>query len=39
MEEKAKEIAIWTQILENEEALKHVMKTELKMIKKEYATP
>ena len=26
MEEKAKEIAIWTQILENEEALKHVMK-------------
>ena len=39
MEEKAKEIAIWTQILENEEALKHVMKTELKMIKKEYAAP
>lgn len=39
MEEKQKEIAIWTQILENEEALKHVMKTELKMIKKEYATP
>ena len=39
MEEKAKEIAIWTQILENEEALKHVMKTELTMIKKEYATP
>ena len=39
MEEKAKEIAVWTQILENEEALKHVMKTELKMIKKEYATP
>ena len=39
IEEKAKEIAIWTSILENEEALKHVMKTELKMIKKEYATP
>ena len=39
MEEKKKEIAIWTQILENEEAMKHVMKTELKMIKKEYATP
>ena len=39
MEEKKKEIAIWTSILENEEALKHVMKTELKMIKKEYATP
>lgn len=39
MEEKQKEIAIWTQILENEEALKHVMKTELKMVKKEYATP
>ena len=39
MEEKEKEIAIWTGILENEEALKHVMKTELKMIKKEYATP
>ena len=38
MEEKAKEINIWTGILENEEALKHVMKTELKMIKKEYAT-
>lgn len=37
--EKTKEIAIWTQILENEEALKHVMKTELKMVKKEYATP
>ena len=39
MEEKQKEINIWTSILENEEALKHVMKTELKMIKKEYATP
>ena len=39
MAEKEKEIAVWTQILENEEALKHVMKTELKLVKKEYATP
>lgn len=39
MEEKEKQIAIWTQIIENEEALKHVMKTELKLVKKEYATP
>ena len=39
MAEKEKEIALWTQILENEEALKHVMKTELKLVKKEYATP
>ena len=38
MEEKEKQIAVWTQILENEEALKHVMKTELKLVKKEYAT-
>lgn len=38
MAEKEKEIAVWTQILENEEALKHVMKTELKLVKKEYAT-
>jgi len=30
---------IWNKILENEEALKHVMKTELKITKKEYATP
>ncbi|MFQ8644033.1 MAG: DNA gyrase C-terminal beta-propeller domain-containing protein, partial [Bacilli bacterium] len=30
---------ILVQILENEEALKHVIKTELKLIKKEYATP
>jgi len=35
---KEQEIAVWTQILENEDALKHVMKTELKYIKKEYAT-
>ncbi|MBR2588315.1 MAG: DNA topoisomerase IV subunit A [Bacilli bacterium] len=39
MAEKQKEIEVWTQILENEEALKHVMKTELRLIKKEYATP
>ena len=39
MEEKEKQIEVWTQILENEEALKHVMKTELKLVKKEYATP
>lgn len=32
-------IAIWEQILSNEEALKHVMTKELKLIKKEYATP
>lgn len=32
------QINIWTEILKNEEALKHVMKTELKLIKKEYAT-
>ena len=38
MEEKEKQIEVWTQILENEEALKHVMKTELKLVKKEYAT-
>ena len=38
MEEKEKQIEVWTQILENEEALKHVMKTELRLVKKEYAT-
>ncbi|MBR1413187.1 MAG: DNA topoisomerase IV subunit A [Bacilli bacterium] len=32
-----KNMAIWEQILTNESALKHVMKTELKLIKKEYA--
>ena len=36
MEELAKNIHIWEQILNNDEALKHVMKTELKIIKKEY---
>ena len=39
MTELQKNINIWTQILNNEEALKHVMKTELKIIKKEYVTP
>ena len=39
MEELSRNINIWTQILNNEEALKHVMKTELKLIKKEYAEP
>lgn len=34
-----KNIHIWTQILNNEEALKHVMKTELRIIKKEYGNP
>lgn len=38
MAEKEKQIEVWTQILENEQALKHVMKTELKLVKKEYAT-
>lgn len=36
MEKLSKNIKIWEQILNNEEALKHVMKTELKIIKKEY---
>ena len=39
MERLKQEIAIWKQILENEEALKHVMKTELKLVKNDYATP
>lgn len=39
MEHLAKNIKIWEQILNNEEALKHVMKTELKIIKKEYGNP
>lgn len=39
MEKLAKNIKIWEQILNNEEALKHVMKTELKIIKKEYGNP
>lgn len=39
MEELKKQIEIYMQILENEEALKHVMKMELTFIKKEYAIP
>lgn len=37
MAELEKNIKIWEQILSNEEAMKHVMKTELKLVKKEYA--
>ena len=33
-----KEISIWEQVIKNDSALKHVMKTELTMIKKQYAT-
>ena len=36
MEDLEKKIKLWRQILENEEALKYVMKTELKAVKKEY---
>ena len=39
IKKKKKEITVWTEILENEEALKHVMKTELGLVKKEYAVP
>ena len=39
MDELKKNIMIWEQILSNEDALKHVMKTELKLIKKEYGNP
>ena len=38
MEELKNKIHLLKQILSNEEALKHVMKTELKLVKKEYAT-
>lgn len=34
-----KNIKIWEQILKNEEALKHVIKTELKIIKKTFGNP
>ncbi len=34
-----KDMYVWEQILNNEEALKHVMKQELKGIKKEYGSP
>jgi topoisomerase-4 subunit A len=36
MADLEKKIKVWSQILENEEALKYVMKTELKAVKKEY---
>lgn len=39
MKKLEKNIYLWNQILNNEEALKHVMKTELKLIKKEYGNP
>ena len=39
MKDLENKINIWTQILNNEEALKHVMKIELKNVKKEFATP
>ncbi len=39
MKELEKKISIWEQILNNEEALKHVMKKELQNINKEYVTP
>ena len=39
MKELEKKIAIWEQILNNEAALKHVMKKELQNINKEYQTP
>ena len=39
IKQRQKEITVWTEILENEEALKHVMKTELGLVKKEYAVP
>ena len=39
MKDLEKKISIWEQILNNEEALKHVMKRELQNINKEYETP
>ena len=39
MEELKKKIAIYEQILGNEDALRHVMVTELRLIKKEYGNP
>jgi len=39
MKKLEKNIFLWNQILNNEEALKHVMKTELKLVKKEYGNP
>ena len=39
MKDLEKKISIWEQILNNEEALKHVMKKELQNINKDYETP
>ena len=39
LQDLQKKISIWEQILNNEAALKHVMKKELQNIKKEYVTP
>ena len=39
MKDLETKINIWTQILSNEDALKHVMAKELDIIKKQYATP
>lgn len=39
MKKLEKDIYIWTQILNNEDALKHVMKNELKVIKRDYGNP
>ncbi len=39
MKKLEKNMYLWGEILNNEEALKHVMKTELKVIKKEYGSP
>ena len=39
MADLEKKISIWEQILNNEKALKHVMKKELQNINKEYVTP
>jgi len=39
MKNLEKNMYLWGEILNNEEALKHVMKTELKIIKKEYGNP
>jgi len=39
IEDLKKKIEVWGLILSNEEALKHVMTTELKLIKKEYDDP
>ncbi len=39
MEKLKKDMYVWEQILNNDEALKHVMKKELKILKKEYANP